>query len=141
MATETKEPQGKILFKRTDIRTMKKDIKMLREFDTKKEQAKSLEPIAPTVTPVAPAPKPVKKIEITAPQAPNPAQATEMEKQRAFALKADKAQAEAKLKELEAQKEAAFAKEKEQLAVKQGVQEKTLSAVAAKEATATNENQ
>lgn len=46
MALETKQPQGKILFKRTDIVTMKKDIKMLRELDLRKEQLKTLEPIA-----------------------------------------------------------------------------------------------
>src|SRR5438105_265657 len=40
MATPLKEPQGKILFKRTDIRTMKKDIKMLRELDAHKESQK-----------------------------------------------------------------------------------------------------
>lgn len=44
MATETNQPQGKILFKRTDIVTMKKDIKMLREVDLHKESEKILAP-------------------------------------------------------------------------------------------------
>jgi len=85
------ESQGKILFKRTDIVTMKKDIKMLREFDTRKEAEK-----------------------IVAPKSANPAQSVEVEKQRVFALKTEKGQVETKLKELEVKKEPVAAKVKEQ---------------------------
>lgn len=108
----TQQPlAGKILFKRTDIVTMKKDIKMLRELDLRKEQLKSLEPIAPK----APA---------------------EAQKQRVFALKAEEALAQAKLKELEAQKEAVFAKEKSQLVAKQQEQAEVLKSIHEKEGVA-----
>ncbi len=53
MAIETQQPQGKILFKRTDIVTMKKDIKMLRELDARKEGEKILAPKT-TVAPAQP---------------------------------------------------------------------------------------
>ncbi|OGZ66485.1 MAG: hypothetical protein A3C50_00320 [Candidatus Staskawiczbacteria bacterium RIFCSPHIGHO2_02_FULL_43_16] len=94
------EPQGKILFKRTDIVTMRKDIKMLREFDTQKEAEK-----------------------IVTPASANPAEAMEIEKQRAFTLKTEKEQVEATLKQLEASKESVLTKEKEQpAAVSKNVQ-------------------
>lgn len=83
MALETKEPQGKILFKRTDISTMKKDIKMLRELDLRKEQVKSLQPLAP--------------------KAPVNAEA---EKQRVFALKSEVAEAQSQLKKIDIKPEA-----------------------------------
>ena len=51
MATPLKEPQGKILFKRTDIRTMRKDMKMLREVDLHKEAEKVTAPVVAKTTP------------------------------------------------------------------------------------------
>lgn len=71
---QTKELQGKILFKRTDIVTMKKDIKMLRELDAHKESQKVLNPATSQ-------------------------QAIEAEKQKAFALKSQEVKAQAELQE------------------------------------------
>lgn len=81
------EATGKILFKRTDIRTMKKDIKMLRELDLRKEQLKSLEPIAKNAP-------------------------VEAQKQRVFALKSETEKAESQLKSLNAQQKAPVKQEK-----------------------------
>jgi len=79
---------------------MRKDIKMLREFDTQKEAEK-----------------------IVTPASANPAEAMEIEKQRAFTLKTEKEQVEATLKQLEASKESVLTKEKEQpAAVSKNVQ-------------------
>jgi len=64
----TQEAQGPLLFQRSDIRTMKKDIKMLRDADASSENQKITGPTIaskpytpPTVImPTSPAPKPVK---------------------------------------------------------------------------------
>lgn len=101
--------QKTTLLQRSSIRTMRKDLKRLREADVVQESKKIIQAEVPAPTPVPPKKIVIQAVgapEVKNPVATSPQNIEEIEKQKAFLLKQQQEELEAKAKKIKDEKEA-----------------------------------
>lgn len=159
MATDTEEQQALELLKRTEVRTMRKDLRSLREADALKERGK----IVTTKTTEEQRLEQAPKIEVPIPPVPNKRKvatqsvlqksdteervaekdlkqyATEQERQQIFLLESQRLTLEQQLDEINSKKDPALKLEKNQAIVKQQNLQSKLKEIADQENKLMNE--